>query len=122
MVPIVGAAGLAGGDLRAGRGGRLPQHHGPDVPQRDVRPRHPAHRAQPAGPASAAGSPARRCVVVAEQDNIAPVKAVHRVGRAHPSVRGHLVPVGHFDIYVGEIVREVRAPSRWSSCAVSLAG
>ena len=49
-------------------------------------------------------------VVVAEKDNIAPVKAVHKVAAKLPHSETISFPVGHFDIYVGEVFeRSVRA-------------
>ncbi|MGI8677928.1 MAG: alpha/beta hydrolase [Jatrophihabitans sp.] len=42
-------------------------------------------------------------IVVAEQDNVAPVKSVHEVARRVPRSEVLSFPVGHFDIYVGEV-------------------
>ena len=49
-------------------------------------------------------------VVVAEQDNIAPVRSVRKVAARIPRSETLSFPVGHFDIYVGEVFeRSVRA-------------
>ena len=48
-IPIVGPPGLAGRDHLARRAVGLRADHGPDVPQRDAGPRHPADHAQPPG-------------------------------------------------------------------------
>ncbi|MEO9140135.1 MAG: alpha/beta fold hydrolase [Jatrophihabitans sp.] len=42
-------------------------------------------------------------VVIAEADNIAPVKSVREVARRAPKAEVLSFPCGHFDIYVGEI-------------------
>ena len=67
-----------------------------------MRPRHPAHRAEPADPARRQVT-CPTLVVVAEHDNIAPVKAVYRSAERLRRSEVLSFPVGHFDIYVGEI-------------------
>ena len=42
-------------------------------------------------------------IVVAEQDNIAPVSSVHEVAEQIPGSEVLSFPCGHFDIYVGEV-------------------
>lgn len=42
-------------------------------------------------------------VIVAEQDNVAPVKSVHEVVKRAPRAEVLSFPCGHFDIYVGEV-------------------
>lgn len=48
-------------------------------------------------------------VIVAEQDNIAPVAAVHETARRAPRAEVLSFPVGHFDIYVGEVFEQSSA-------------
>lgn len=42
-------------------------------------------------------------IVVAEEDNIAPVKSVHQVAKKAPRAEVLSFPCRHFDIYVGEV-------------------
>lgn len=42
-------------------------------------------------------------LVIAEQDNIAPVKSVHQVAERLPRAEVLSFPCGHFDVYVGDV-------------------